>query len=288
MTDKEYFRPNRIWMAVIYAMTIGVLLFVFFGPPHFWDSVAPSSEKKANEYVDSYLDSLCDSDNIKCRLELSVYDRFNGGGYFSRDSALYVSNEISCDIDKVGKKAFFDVETTSGEKPTYDPNAKEQTTIEEENISTLKHIELYIEDGKLYILRTSVGETETLTVEDRKVISGFDKLLFSDDVDFMKVPSDDYNKQKDNNSVFYTVRRTVDLSTRFGDLCSALDIPITGGYVPLNINVLLVDDKFYDMEINYNGDETCGFVIDLMEYIFGDMPLDIQVYDLITRSVIYL
>ena len=284
MTEKEYFKPNRILMTIIYVMTIGLLLFIFFGPPHYWDSVAPSVEKKSNEYVDSYLDKIHDSDRIECNVSLAIFDRFNGGGYFSRDKALFVDNKIICDICRSEKKASFDVETKSGEKPAYDPDAGYQEYSEDEMTVVSKHIDLYIEDGTLYISKTSADVSETLTVDDKDVIAGFEKLLFDDDVDFMKTPSEDCYKQKPgsgSNVTSYTVRRTVDLSQRFGAVCDALGAPVEDGHVSMSMYVYLVDKELRGLTIRFNDDERQNYMIDLLEYLVGDMPLDIQIYDLI-------
>ena len=264
-------KTNRILTAIMCVLMLGGVAYLLFGPPHYWDSVAPNTEKKANEMVDEAIDRINEKDTETFTVEIRMHAPYTGTGYI--DSGKYAGISVSSEVelDKGGKTAKLDIE----EQFMPDGYGSEET-IQRRKCA----VDIRIDGNVLYVNRTSDGIEEILSYDDGQLVKGIEELFFGGSVDYCKTKSTQYNKYKDSDTrERYHVIRDIDLEGRFGDLCEAFGLKDPVTYNSASFIVSVNEGKMTLMRTSIRATEKQAYFAKLAEFLTGGFPFIMDEYE---------
>ncbi len=264
-------KDNKIILSCLYFLLLSSIAYLFFGPPHYWESISFNTLKKGNELVDTYITEYPNSTQKAMFIQISWYGEEPVGGKIDYSIAPSISNEIDVTIDMNKKKATFDIK--SRQKPKGNNRA---------SIITEMNVGLTIEDDVVRIEREVTDETEIIELNDSDLASALNLLFFDNSIDFFKGPTTQYNKYRDNeHTIRYSVMRDINVSQKFDSFCRYFNLKDVSMNVSAVMNISLTDSEFSQFSVTlYNASEKQCYFVNVLDFLMGGLPFDISKYEL--------
>ena len=259
-------KTNKIILFIIYVIMLGGVIYLLFGPPHYWESISPNTEKKANSLVDDYLDSYSTSEERDFLVRIAFYEHYPGTPGYNLNE---ISNELLLSIDPNHHKATFNIETKCSKSGSND---------DLESFDT--NIELEIINDQLQIIRTTENGVTTERY-DSKYAEAFDHLLFDSSIDFCKSKTIDFNRYRDDdNTVHYAVKRDINVEDKFAGIIDIFDIDDYSTYIPIWLSVSLKNNEPHEFSARFNGTDKQSYFVEVLDFLIGGFPFKTEKYEM--------